>query len=174
LKIDFSTLTNKQIVIIANLPYNISTVLLVKWLKNIDQIKEMVLMFQKEVADRIVSTFNNKTYGQLSVITQVLCNVQKMFEISNKAFWPQPKVMSSVIKLIPFKNNNIDIEKLEQLLKICFQQRRKTIFNCLKKKIAPEKLLKTLNDSEIKKEDRPESISPSKFVNLSKELLLRI
>src|SRR6185503_14317542 len=87
--------------IVANLPYNVSTALLVRWLHQADQIAGMVLMFQKEVADRLAAAPRSKDYGRLSVLTQHVCTVQRLFDVAPSAFVPPPKVVSSVVRLVP-------------------------------------------------------------------------
>lgn len=168
LDVNLSTVTNKQIVIISNLPYNVGTQLLLNWVHNIEKIDRMILMFQKEVADRITASVGTKTYGRLSVIIQLLCRVEKIFDISNRAFYPPPKITSTVIKLTPIREIDFDINRLENLTSICFQQRRKTIFSILKKhQLSIELLESALETCCIEKNDRPENISPQQFLQLS-------
>ena len=124
--------------IVANLPYNISTVLLVKWLKEIyvdfSSYKLMTLMFQKEVADRIAAKPHTKDYGRLSVITQFLCDTSKAFDLPPEAFTPPPKVTSSVMVLKPKSQRflNPKFSTVEKILATGFQQRRKMIRTSLK------------------------------------------
>ena len=131
-----SDIVTNKIVVISNLPYNIGTALLTNWLLNdIQKVDKLVLMFQQEVADRICAKTGTKAYGKLSVLSQLLCEVSKLFNVSNKAFIPQPKVTSSVILL---KNRNLnfgDLSSLVKLLNICFQSRRKMISSILNKYI---------------------------------------
>ena len=87
--------------IVANLPYNVSTALLVRWLHQADDVTDMVLMFQKEVADRLVALPRSKDYGRLSVLAQHVCTVQRLFDVAPSAFVPPPKVTSSVVQLRP-------------------------------------------------------------------------
>src|SRR6185503_11731808 len=87
--------------IVANLPYNISTPLLVRWLQQADAIADMVLMFQKEVVDRLVAVPRTKDYGRLSVLAQHVCEIRRLFDIPASAFVPPPKVTSSVARLTP-------------------------------------------------------------------------
>jgi 16S rRNA (adenine1518-N6/adenine1519-N6)-dimethyltransferase len=170
LNIDLPDLTDKKIVIVSNLPYNIGTSLLLKWMKNTQKIDRMVLMFQKEVADRIVSKSGSKSYGRLSVISQNLCIVEKLFDVSNKAFYPSPKIMSTVLRVTPKQNIDFEVAKLEKLTAICFGQRRKTVFSSMKQHFPQETLEIAFKNCEIEKTDRPETISPAKFLNLLNEL----
>ena len=137
LKINENELFNgEKYSIIANLPYNIGTVLLFKWLENKDvkNIKSMTLLLQKEVVERIVSKNNSKNYGRLSVMCQYICDVKKYFDIAPSAFTPPPKVVSSVVGLTVKQDVNLDIVvKLSKLCHVLFNQRRKTVLNNLKK-----------------------------------------
>jgi 16S rRNA (adenine1518-N6/adenine1519-N6)-dimethyltransferase len=171
LNIDISDLTDRKIVIISNLPYNVGTPLFLKWLREAHKIDRMVLMFQKEVVDRIVSRPGSKAYGRLSVISQNMCTVEKMFDVSNRAFYPHPKVRSTVIKFTPKHKIDFEIGKLEKLTAICFQQRRKTIFSSLRQHFPQDTLGVVLSNCGIEKTDRPESLSPALFLNLLHEML---
>jgi len=115
--------------IVANLPYNIATPLLINWLKQIDQFDSLTLMFQKEVADRITASPGNKTYGRLSVICQWLCETRHDFNISRTAFTPPPKIDSTVITLIPRSQPlaPADMGVLEKVTAAAFGQRRKML-----------------------------------------------
>lgn len=163
------SLTSKKVTIISNLPYNVGTQILINWLGDLSDIEKMVLMFQKEVADRICAKPGTKNYGRLSIISQLLCKTEKVFDISNSAFFPPPKVVSTVIKLTPRNGSLSNISDLEKLTALCFQQRRKTIFSILKKTY-PNDLEKILNSCSIDKMARPETISPEQFLELSKKL----
>ncbi len=171
LKIKPQSLTEKEIIIISNLPYNVGSQIFLNILKDLSRISKMILMFQKEVADRICAEVGTKTYGRLSVISQLLCNVEKIFDISNKAFFPKPKVISSVISVIPKKDKISGINKLEQLTEKCFQFRRKTIYTILKKMNLQIEIDEILTECEIDKKSRPENISPQKFLYLSEKIL---
>ena len=102
LKFDFTTL-GKDLRVVGNLPYNISTPILFKMLENKDSIKDMLFMLQKEMVDRIVATNGNKTYGRITVMLQAFFDVQMLFSVPNFAFDPEPKVTSAVIYLKPKK-----------------------------------------------------------------------
>ena len=169
LKIKLKDLTAKKITIISNLPYNVGTKILLNWFCELNKINQMVLMFQKEVAERIYAKEGTKDYGRLSVISQLLCDVEKCFDVSRLAFIPPPKVESTVIKLIPKADRPFDIRNLERLTAICFQHRRKTIFSILKK-IYPDIISKVLNACAIDPLSRPENISPQKFWELSETM----
>ena len=120
--------------IIANLPYNLSTALLVNWLKEIHQFESLTLMFQKEVADRLIAQPGSKAYGRLSVLTQWLCEVAPLFNIPATAFTPPPKVISTVVSLRPLAERLAVAEKpiLERVTAAAFGQRRKMLRQSLK------------------------------------------
>lgn len=168
LKIKLQDLTKKQVIVISNLPYNVGTQIFLNLLKDLSRISKMVLMFQKEVADRICANINTKAYGRLSVISQLLCNVERLFNVSNTAFFPPPKVMSTVIKVTPKHNIIPGLAQLEKLTERCFQTRRKTIYSILCKIIQKEKVEEILGAYQIDKMSRPENISPEMFLTLSK------
>jgi len=120
--------------IIANLPYNIATPLLIGWLRDIQSYELLVLMFQREVADRLRAKPRTKAYGRLSVITQWLCDVRPAFNIPKDAFTPPPKVMSTVVSLRPHPapRGNARWESLERITAAAFGQRRKMLRASLK------------------------------------------
>lgn len=135
--------------IIANLPYNVGTPMLINWLHDIyhhreDSYDSMTLMFQKEVAERIVAQPGSKNFGRLSVISQWLCETDYAMELPPEAFSPPPKVHSAVVTLIPRKKPLIDvsIKSIEHIMAKAFGQRRKMLRGALKGlSIAPEILL---------------------------------
>lgn len=120
--------------VIANLPYNIATPLLLGWLNQINEFENLALMFQKEVAERLVARPGNKSYGRLSIITQWLCKTQYKFDITKEAFTPSPKVESSIIILEPRTKPLAPASKhsLETVTALAFGQRRKMIRSSLK------------------------------------------
>ena len=134
LRLDFSSLSPAPTVIISNLPYNIGTALLIKWLGNLGDIERMILMFQKEVAERISAPPGTSGYGRLAIISQWLCQAHFLFNVDKRAFTPPPKVMSAVIELIPREKPLVeaDMSKLEQVTRAAFGQRRKILRSSLK------------------------------------------
>ncbi len=133
LKVDYAAICPAPRAIVANLPYNISTTLLVSWLKQLDTFKSFTLMFQREVAERLAAETRTKDYGRLSVLTQWLCTVEHRFDIPPEAFTPAPKVTSSVVHLIPKpRTDDIKIETMERLTAAAFGQRRKMLRQSLK------------------------------------------
>ena len=128
---------DKKIIIFGNLPYNISTQILTSWIKknNLNKFcKRFILMFQKEVADRILAECNSKNYGRLSIISSWKMNIKKIVDINPGSFLPSPKIKSSLLIFIP-KNSFYKLKNpknLEHITNIFFNQRRKMIKNPLK------------------------------------------
>ena len=133
LKIDENLIDEKKLTVFGNLPYNISTEILCKWIMNMKDDKVwfdyLVLMFQKEVADRIISNFHDKNYGRLSILSNWNLNITKIFDIKPSCFFPRPKVDSSVLlfkpKKIFFKLKNS--KSLEKITRVFFMHKRKMI-----------------------------------------------
>jgi 16S rRNA (adenine1518-N6/adenine1519-N6)-dimethyltransferase len=128
---------NKKIIIFGNLPYNISTQILTSWIKinNLNNFcKRFVLMFQKEVADRILAEHNSKNYGRLSIISSWKMDIKKIIDINPSSFFPPPKIKSTLLIFKP-KNNYYKLsnpKNLEHVTNIFFNQRRKMIKKPLK------------------------------------------
>ncbi|MDC0349245.1 16S rRNA (adenine(1518)-N(6)/adenine(1519)-N(6))-dimethyltransferase RsmA [Alphaproteobacteria bacterium] len=162
---------SKKIKIVANLPYNIGSKLLLNWLDEISSIDSMVLMFQEEVAKRIAAKPRTKTYGRLSILVQWLCDVEVLFSVSPTSFSPPPKVQSSVIKITPRKKwlYNVSKENLETLTQKVFHQRRKMISTSLGHLNHPN-LPELLNKIGIESKMRPEEISVLQFCQLADQL----
>lgn len=137
LTVDFTSLIPQQttkVKVFGNLPYNISTPLMLHLFKQDGIFDEMTFMLQKEVVDRLIAAPNSKDYGRLSLITQYYCRVLPVCEVPPEAFRPAPKVDSAVVMLIPYKElplKAINIEDFERLTSFAFSQRRKTIKNAL-------------------------------------------
>lgn len=129
LEIDPGSLTPAPRKIVANLPYNIATRLLLGWLSNISAYRNLTLMFQKEVAQRLAAAPHAKAYGRLSVLTQWLCEVRILFDVPPQAFVPAPKVTSTVVQLMPRPNPLASCRQadLERVTAAAFAQRRKML-----------------------------------------------
>ena len=129
LNLKFFELCNGPKKIVANLPYNVATPLLISWLKNIQHFESLTLMFQKEVADRLTASPGNKSYGRLSVLAQWLCHTIHEFDISRTAFTPPPKVDSTLVTFIPRTINftNTEWNNFEKVTTAAFGQRRKML-----------------------------------------------
>tara|TARA_B100001741_G_scaffold302491_1_gene291698 strand:- start:720 stop:1508 length:789 start_codon:yes stop_codon:yes gene_type:complete len=133
LEIDENLLNKETLTVFGNLPYNISTKILSKWILNLNNkniwFDHLVLMFQKEVADRIISEYNCKNYGRLSILTNWKLDVKKIFDIKPSSFSPRPKINSSVLFFKPKKDfyKLINPKSLEKITRIFFMHRRKMI-----------------------------------------------
>lgn len=129
-----SIIPHGNIKIVANLPYNIGTPLLINWLFNLERISSMTLMFQKEVAMRLIASPRTKAYGRLSVLAQWLCEIKRLFDLPPGAFVPAPKIVSSVVQFMP-KNITAQEKELfpymEKVTQHAFGQRRKMIRSSL-------------------------------------------
>ena len=134
LNLNFFDLCHGPKKIVANLPYNIATPLLIGWLKNINHFENLTLMFQKEVADRLTASPGNKTYGRLSVLVQWLCHTNQEFDVSRTAFTPPPKVDSTLVTLKPkaITITKADWNNFEKVTTAAFGQRRKMLRTNLK------------------------------------------
>ncbi len=159
--------SEENILIIGNFPYNISSQILFKSIDNYKSVKAIIGMFQKEVAERIISKNNSKQYGILSVKTQLFYDTKILFDVSPNVFFPKPKVNSAVISLTRKENINIDcdLELLDRIIKLSFQHRRKKIKNSLKKLDIEKNILE---DSIF--ESRPEQLTIEEFVKLTKKI----
>jgi 16S rRNA (adenine1518-N6/adenine1519-N6)-dimethyltransferase len=170
LKTDLYDKVDKKLTVIANLPYNISTELLFLWLDNISKFENLTLMFQKEVAMRIMAKPRTKDYGRLSIKAQLLCDIEHEFDIPPSAFFPPPKVTSTVITLTPRKAAlaKVNMQTLDKVCKATFGQRRKTLRSSLKQIVSnPSDILKNVSIDDNK---RPEELSIEEFCNLANEL----
>ena len=153
--------------IVANLPYNISTPLLVRWLQRADAIADMVLMFQKEVVDRLVAAPRSKDYGRLSVLAQHVCEVRRLFDVPPRAFVPPPKVTSSVARLTPRSAGQrlADLAPLEKVTAAAFGQRRKMLRGALAGTFPGP--IATLERLGLSPTARAEELSVADFVRLA-------
>jgi 16S rRNA (adenine1518-N6/adenine1519-N6)-dimethyltransferase len=169
LEADLLTLTKAPRVVAANLPYNIATPLLVKWLKDLytdpTNYDALILMFQKEVAERIVATPNDKTYGRLAILTQWLTTPRMVMTLPPQAFTPAPKVHSSVVLFKPKQlSNKPKFETVEKLTAQAFGQRRKMIRQSLKPYVS---LFEELG---IDPTLRAEDLSVEQFIQLARRI----
>ena len=153
--------------VIANLPYNVGTKMLITWLKYIQNFDLLTLMFQKEVAERIIAVPGSRNYGRLSILTNWLTQSSKLFDIPSDAFVPKPKVTSTVIQLKPLSKPlyNVSFESLEKITQLAFSQKRKMLKSSLKE-INGEKILEELN---ISPNLRPEQLSVVEFCKIAKK-----
>lgn len=169
IKLDLNDILEKynvdQAEIIANLPYSIATKLLLNWIPFHKNIKMMTLMFQKEVAERIVAEPGSKKYGRLSILLGLTTNAKIVMNISSSAFTPKPKIESAIVQIIPKKIkktfNKIILGEITQTL---FNQRRKQIKSTLSKFGDPIKICKLLN---VKPTKRPEELTLDQYEKLT-------
>jgi 16S rRNA (adenine1518-N6/adenine1519-N6)-dimethyltransferase len=171
LKFDFSTLASQEekLRVVGNLPYNISTPLLFHLLENADCIADMHFMLQQEVVDRICAVPGSKKYGRLSVMMQYHCMAECLFEVTPESFSPVPKVMSSIIRLVPHLKPPVLVKDKATFNKVvtqAFSQRRKTLRNSLKTLIIEN----GFGSSGIDPNARAETISLVEFAKLSNGL----
>ena len=172
LKVDEKYLFEENAIVFGNLPYNISTEILSKWILNLDNnfwFDHLILMFQKEVADRIISKFNNQNYSRISILSSWRLEIKKVKEISPNSFYPKPKVKSCLLLLEPKKKffNFKNPKNLEYITKIFFNQRRKMINKPM------SQLFKDINyvskKLNINLNDRPQNLDPLTYFKLCKE-----
>jgi len=147
LKFDFTEFherTKKQLRVVGNLPYNISTPVIFALLKNRQVLQDMHFMLQKEVVDRITASPGNRVYGRLSVMVQSYFKVTPLFLVPAHAFSPAPKVESAILRLIPDKRFSDSIKNhssYSSMVRQAFSQRRKTLKNTLKNTCTTEQIL---------------------------------
>ncbi len=170
LRIEPATLGPAPRRIVANLPYNVSTALLIRWLHGANEIADMVLMFQKEVVDRLAAVPRTKDYGRLSVLAQHVCEVRRLFDVAPTAFVPPPKVTSSVAQLTPRPTAErlADLAPLERVTAAAFGQRRKMLRGALAG-IFPDPVT-TLEGLGLSPTARAEELSVADFVRLAAAL----
>ena len=172
LKISEGKISEEKLTVFGNLPYNISTEILTRWIVNLGKnfwFNSLILMFQKEVADRIVAKSNTSKYGRLSILSNWKLNVKKIIDIKPQSFSPRPKIDSSLLLFTPKENFFAlkNAKNLEKVTRIFFSQRRKMLkkpFNQLfidGKKVA-EKIGVDLNL-------RPQNLEPETYFKLIKE-----
>ena len=172
LKIAEDKISNEKLIVFGNLPYNISTEILSKWIVNLNKnfwFNNLVLMFQKEVADRMIAQYNTSNYGRLSIFTNWKLNIQKIIDIKPESFSPRPKIDSTLLLFTP-KQNFFELDNadsLEMITRVFFSQRRKMLkkpFNQIFKnaKVISDKYNIDLNL-------RPQNLKPEIYYNLAKE-----
>ncbi len=172
LKISTDKISKEKLTVFGNLPYNISTEILSQWIVNLKNefwFESLVLMFQKEVADRIIAKHNTSDYSRLSILSNWKLNVKKIIDIKPESFSPRPKIDSSLLLFTPKKNyfELKDVKNLEMLTRIFFSQRRKMLkkpFNQIFKD--SKKISKKLD---INLNLRPQNLSPEMYFKLTKE-----
>jgi 16S rRNA (adenine1518-N6/adenine1519-N6)-dimethyltransferase len=173
LKINEKNLSENKLIVFGNLPYNISTQILTNWIVNIKSsfwFEKLILMFQKEVANRIISEHNNASYGRLSIISQWKLDIQKIIDIKPASFQPRPKVDSTLLVFTP-KNNYEKIcseKSLEKVTRIFFNQRRKKIKKSFNQIF--DDAQKISNKLNIDLNLRPQNLDYKKYLLIAQEL----
>ena len=172
LNLDETLLFKDKVTVFGNLPYNISTEILSKWIINLKDsfwFDCLILMFQKEVAERIIAKFNTSKYGRLSIISNWKLNVKKICDVNPKSFYPRPKVDSSLLffspkkKFIKIKNPN----NLEKITRVFFNQRRKMLKKPFNQLFNGNK--KILNKLKINLNLRPQNLNYETYYQLAHE-----
>lgn len=182
LKVDFGALaaddghdrdgapaTSRQIRLVGNLPYNLSSPILFHALEHADAISDMTFMLQKEVVERMASGPGSKVYGRLSVMLQAYCTVTPLFTVPPGAFRPAPKVDSAVVRLVPHAPDTIGIEdraQFERVVRDAFGQRRKTLRNALSQVCDTA----AIEAAGIRPDARAEQLDVVDFIRLSNSL----
>ena len=172
LTVNWENFANQNLVVFGNLPYNISAKILINWilLNNLKNIfKRFILMFQKEVADRIVADVNSSKYGRLTILTEWKMNAKKIMDIDPSNFFPKPKVTSSLIYIEP-KNNYFKFDSsknLEKVTDVFFQNKRKMVKKPLN--ILFNDSNKIIKKLKIDDRSRPQNLDPATYFKISKE-----
>jgi 16S rRNA (adenine1518-N6/adenine1519-N6)-dimethyltransferase len=172
LKVSEDKISDQKLNVFGNLPYNISTEILSKWILNIRTnfwFENLTLMFQKEVADRIISEFNSSKYGRLSILSSWKLNVKKIIDIKPQSFSPRPKIDSSLLLFTPKKNyfQLKDPKNLEKITRIFFSQRRKMLKKPFNQVFTDGK--KVAEKFNIDLNLRPQNLEPETYLKLVKE-----
>ena len=172
LKISEDKISDQKLIVFGNLPYNISTEILSKWILNISSnfwFESITLMFQKEVADRIISEFNSSKYGRLSILSSWKLNIKKIIDIKPQSFSPRPKIDSSLLLFTP-KENFFQLKNpknLEKITRIFFSQRRKMLKKPFNQVFANGKNVAEKFNIDLNL--RPQNLEPETYFKLVKE-----
>ncbi len=161
---EFQLLPNS--VLVGNLPYQVASRLMVKCCPGSDKLKAMVLMFQKEVAKRILAKPRSKDYGILSVLSQCFWVVNAVAEVSVSDFYPRPQVAGQVLVFHKKKVYLHNADAFLSFVKLCFSQRRKLLLSRLKKEIENRDIVDIFNQVDISPSARAEGLSPQQFISL--------
>ena len=172
LKVSEDKISTEKLVVFGNLPYNISTEILSKWIINLNKkiwFESLVLMFQKEVADRIIAVSNTSKYGRLSILSNWKLNIKKIMDIKPQSFSPRPKIDSTLLLFTPRENifQLKDSKNLEMITRVFFSQRRKMLkkpFNQIF-----NNAIEVANKFDIDLNLRPQNLEPEIYFKLVKE-----
>ncbi len=172
LKISEDKISSEKLTVFGNLPYNISTEILSRWITNLDKkiwFEELVLMFQKEVAERIIAKHNTSKYGRLSILSNWKLNIKKIIDIKPQSFSPRPKIDSTLLLFTPrdkiFELN--DAKNLEMVTRVFFSQRRKMLKKPFNQIFSDSK--KVADKFNIDLNLRPQNLEPEIYFKLVKE-----
>mgnify|MGYP001288143215 CR=1 FL=1 len=173
LNLDETLLFKERVIVFGNLPYNISTEILCKWILDLENNKfwfeNLILMFQKEVAERILADVNSKNYSRITILSKWKFNIKKITDVKPNSFFPKPKVHSTILEFIPKKKIHKieDSRNLEKITKVFFSQRRKMIkkpINILFKNLKFDYKKFNINPS-----DRPQNLNVDKYLKIVNE-----
>ena len=170
LEIPYKFYSEKRFLILGNLPYNISTKILSEWCLNKNLVvSKMILMFQKEVAERILADVNSKAYSRITILSKWKFDIKKITDVKPNSFFPKPKVHSTVLEFIPKKKFHEikDPKNLEKVTKVFFNQRRKMIKKPIN--ILFKNFQFNYNKFNIKSSDRPQNIDVNKYLKIVSE-----
>ena len=172
LKISEDKISSEKLIVFGNLPYNISTEILSKWITNLDKkiwFESLVLMFQKEVAERIIAECNTSKYGRLSILSNWKLNIKKIIDIKPKSFSPRPKIDSTLLLFTPREKifELKDAKNLEMITRVFFSQRRKMLKKPFNQVFNNAKLIADKFNIDLNL--RPQNLEPEMYFKLVKE-----
>ena len=172
LKVEVDRISEQKLIVFGNLPYNISTEILSQWIINVRKIfwfESLILMFQKEVADRIIAEYNTSKYGRLSILTSWKLDVKKILDIKPQSFSPRPKIDSSLLLFTP-KKNSFELKSaknLEMITRVFFSHRRKMLKKPFNKIFMNARGVAQKFNIDLNL--RPQNLEPEVYFKLTKE-----
>ena len=172
LKVSEDKISKNKLTVFGNLPYNISTEILSRWIINLKTnfwFDKLILMFQKEVADRIIAKANTSNYGRLSILSNWKLEIEKIIDIKPQSFFPKPKIDSSLLVFYPKKNffELKNPKNLEKITRIFFSQRRKMLKKPFNQVFHGN--VEILKKLDIDLNLRPQNLEPKKYYELTNE-----
>lgn len=173
-KLSIKELSTPRLTIVSNLPYNIGTSLLISLLEELESIDQIIIMLQKEVADRLTAKYNTKAYGKISILLQNMCHIKQIIRVGKNSFFPPPKVLSAVVDIHP-KTERPSVTELKMITKLCnigFNMRRKKLLKCLIKalNLSPQDVERILNILPAMIDTRIEAMQPAEILVLVKAI----
>jgi len=157
--------------VVANIPYYITTPIIFRLVENLEKFKSILVLIQKEVAERFAADFGNKSYGVTSVILQSIFDVSIPRIVKKECFTPQPKIDSALCLLVPHSKYKIsNFNMFKDFIHLSFSMRRKTLVNNLRGKFEKEKIINILKEFNYSESVRPEQISVENFINIFNKL----